>query len=446
MSPLAYLIQTWREIRLAIFLVLTALSLGSHWMVQESIRWLISIENLEKANKIVQKIAKYNNLTNAKTSAFYLNKENLSVMFNELSSYNKIQTDKPKQTSTSDSPATKRTSSQVVDIVKHPKFRLYVIIMALNWFATALVYDGLTYLNNHIGENIFFNWIAMNMIELPAQFVCYLVISRYGRRLTTSVTLVLVGATLLLTCLDVIEVVAQQEWFKLLLFVLAKFVITQSYSAVILHAPELFPTNLRSFGYGISLFSGKVTACISPMISFYLVKIYPVLPSLIYGIISVVCGFLALYVPETLNRPLPNSIEDVLKWPRTLTEEEWKAVDELNKKEFDVRKVKNFIKTKMCCKKQKNAPKENINVIKENTNILKCSSSSLLVPARNEENCNLKLNESINQPNSAFLSSSALNKVNTEIKIDIELANVYSSSSSSNNSSSSSNSLSSMIA
>lgn len=175
-------------------------------------------------------------------------------------------------------------------------------------------------------------------------------------------------------------------------------------------------------------------------------KIYPVLPSLIYGIISVVCGFLALYVPETLNRPLPNSIEDVLKWPRTLTEEEWKAVDELNKKEFDVRKVKNFIKTKMCCKKQKNAPKENINVIKENTNILKCSSSSLLVPARNEENCNLKLNESINQPNSAFLSSSALNKVNTEIKIDIELANVYSSSSSSNNSSSSSNSLSSMIA
>ena len=31
-------------------------------------------------------------------------------------------------------------------------------------------------------------------------------------------------------------------------------------------------------------------------------------------------------MPETLNRPLPNSIEDVLKWSRTLSTEEWKEV------------------------------------------------------------------------------------------------------------------------
>ena len=305
--------------------------------------------------------------------------------------------------------------------------------MALNWFATALVYDGLTYLNNYIGANIFFNWIAMNMIELPAQFVCYIVISRYGRRLTTSVTLVLVGFILLLTCLDSIDFVAKLEWFKLVLFVLAKFIITQSYSAVILHAPELFPTNLRSFGYGISLFSGKVTACISPMISIYLGKIYPILPSIIYGIISVVCGFISLYVPETLNRPLPNSIEDVIKWPRTLTEEEWKAVDELNKKEFDIEKVKKCLKAKLCCKKETLKKRIKPNNVTNNNDlkvIISASSSSLLnVTKSNECKLNSNFNKSSTLPSSLSSSSAHQNK-----KKIIETNVIYATSQSSSSS------------
>ena len=171
------------------------------------------------------------------------------------------------------------------------------------------------------------------------------------------------------------------------------------------------------------------------------------MPSLIYGIISVVCGFISLYVPETLNRPLPNSIEDVLKWPRTLTEEEWKAVDELNKKEFDTTKVKQFVKTKMCCRKRKSeeSSKKNENQKETiNVNILKSSSSSLLMPNNNtsiineENSCDLKLNDSINQ-SSKFTSSSASHQIN------IGIENAYSSSSS-KNSSSSSNSLSYIIA
>jgi len=430
MSPLAYVIQTWREIRLAIFFVLACLSIASFWLVQESIRWLISVEKLEKAELIVNRISKYNKL-NKKTAN---SMASLKEMFNQLSIYNKFQLNKITTNeellaaTTADETAAatvpKRTTSQVIDIVKHPKFRLYVIIMALNWFATALVYDGLTYLNNYIGENIFFNWIAMNMIELPAQFVCYIVLSRYGRRLTTCVTLVLVGFILLLTCLDTIQVIADLAWFKLILFVLAKFIITQSYSAVILHAPELFPTNLRSFGYGISLFSGKVTACISPMISIYLGKIYPILPAIIYGLISVICGFISLYVPETLNRPLPNSIEDVLKWPRTLTPQEWKAVDELNRKEFDFKKVKECLKSKLCCRDLHHNEKQR--------NVLSQSMSSLLIVnvVNNNNNNNnnnsqeeiVKLNKSCTLPLS-LSSSSALttsfNKNNLKSSSDV---------------------------
>jgi len=61
----------------------------------------------------------------------------------------------------------------------------------------------------------------------------------------------------------------------------------------------------------------------------------PRLPAIIYGIISITCGIISLYVPETLNRPLPNSIDDVVKWPRSLSKEEKKRVKKLNKEELN---------------------------------------------------------------------------------------------------------------
>ena len=60
----------------------------------------------------------------------------------------------------------------------------------------------------------------------------------------------------------------------------------------------------------------------------------PRLPAIIYGIISISCGIISLYVPETLNRPLPNSIDDIVKWPRSLSKQEKKRVKKLNKEEI----------------------------------------------------------------------------------------------------------------
>ena len=256
MSPLAYFIKQWREIRLFIFVTLGVLSLASIWLLQESIRWLISVENVDKAQQIVNHIIKCNKLSTStqqkQDAKFSRNRKRLNQMFYELKFYNESQKQANELSSnepTADIKISKRSHNTVVDLIKHPKFRLYVLIMALNWFATSLVYDGLTYMNNYIGENIFFNWIAMNMIELPAQVVCYLVISRYGRRLTVSVTLILAGFILLMTCLDVFEAIEQLVWFKFVMFVMAKFIVTQSYSAIILHSPELFPTNLRYLNF-----------------------------------------------------------------------------------------------------------------------------------------------------------------------------------------------------
>ncbi len=71
------------------------------------------------------------------------------------------------------------------------------------------------------------------------------------------------------------------------------------------------------------------------MISLYLGKIQPDMPAIIYGLISIICGLISLYVPETLNRPLPYSVGDVVKWPRSLTSEEKYAVAEINRNDWN---------------------------------------------------------------------------------------------------------------
>lgn len=250
MSPMAYVVNTWREIRLVIFIILSIMGLLSFWLVQESVRWLISIEDLDRAEKVVSRLLSYNGIAkksqNNKSEKFDRNRKRLGQLFDELNYYNKTQRcdevlDKNKKTD-----AKQRSKDTICDLMRNSKFRTYVLIMALNWFATSIVYDGLQYLNSFIGENIFINWIVMNMIELPAQVICYLVISRYGRRYTVSITLLLTGLILFATCLKQLPYFQEYlTWYKFTLFVLAKFVVTQSFSAIILQSPELYPTNFR---------------------------------------------------------------------------------------------------------------------------------------------------------------------------------------------------------
>ena len=463
MSPLAYFIKTWREIRLAIFIVLSLLAVCSFWLVQESIRWLISMSQINKAKLIINYISAYNKLDKLSTTdrkkiaRFERKQKRVNKLFDQLEIYNRLNdsnnasqdsskvlkvpididliaskstyidnTNSNFESDQSSAQANKRKNDTILTMFKNGKFRLYVLIMALNWFATALVYDGLTYLNNFIGENIYINWILMNLIELPAQFVCYLIISRYGRRLTISITLIAAGVILLGSLLEMIDFIDSLEGFKLAIFVLAKFIITQSYSGVIIHAPELFPTNLRSFGYGICLFSGKITSSISPIISIYISKIMPRLPPIIYGVISILCGVVSLYIPETLNRPLPNSIDDVVKWPRKLSKEESKMVKELNKKEFDFVKQKiKFVLSKFFKCSQDQAVK-NTNPSKSkiynDTKSKNLKSSSILLINENEPLSKQKLLDS-NPTITSNVTTTTNTTANTTTETNVNINN-----------------------
>ena len=44
----------------------------------------------------------------------------------------------------------------------------------------------------------------------------------------------------------------------------------------------------------------------------------PWLPNVVFGVLCLIAGVFTLLLPETLGRPLPQTIEEVEAWTRTL--------------------------------------------------------------------------------------------------------------------------------
>jgi len=60
----------------------------------------------------------------------------------------------------------------------------------------------------------------------------------------------------------------------------------------------------------------------------------PWLPGLLFGGLSTAAGLLTLLLPETLNRPLPQTIDDIEQWYKPAAKEKSAAADEDNQQEM----------------------------------------------------------------------------------------------------------------
>jgi MFS family permease len=132
LSPLAYLIKTWRELRLAVFIFITILAFSSCFIVEESIMWLISKGEFDKASHVIIKIAKINQLYN--TEKF---KEEFSIIkqnFNQLWKFNETKRLKLK--------IQKVKINIFKEIIKEKIFFIYFLLVVFSWFENLFHIDN----------------------------------------------------------------------------------------------------------------------------------------------------------------------------------------------------------------------------------------------------------------------------------------------------------------
>ncbi|XP_036619748.1 solute carrier family 22 member 6-like isoform X2 [Trichosurus vulpecula] len=149
-----------------------------------------------------------------------------------------------------------------LDLVRLPTLRGLFCCLSLIWFATSFAYYGLVMDLQYFGTNIYLTQVIFGAVDLPAKLIGFLVINYLGRRPAQMASLLVAGISILVNTL------VPKDWgiMRTSLAVLGKGCLAASFNCVFLYTGELYPTVIRAVTF---------------------------------------------FLPETLNMPLPDSVEEL---------------------------------------------------------------------------------------------------------------------------------------
>ncbi|KAG8439201.1 hypothetical protein GDO86_005427 [Hymenochirus boettgeri] len=249
----AYFIREWRMLLLA----LTApglLYIPLWWIIPESPRWLISQGRYQEAEDIVRTAASKNGITPPED------------IFNA--------------TELLELKCSLHKSHTYLDLLRTRNICIITFLLVLLWMI-----------------------ISMGLL------IAWLLLRSFPRRYSTASTLILGGVVLLF-----INVVPQElSILSIVLVMMGKFGITSAYSIIYVYTAELYPTVVRNMGVGASSMASRIGSIFSPYFV-YLGKCFnPFLPFILMGSITILIGIFSLFLPESYNMPLPDTIDEMHK-------------------------------------------------------------------------------------------------------------------------------------
>uniref|UniRef100_A0A1A8BNK5 Major facilitator superfamily (MFS) profile domain-containing protein n=1 Tax=Nothobranchius kadleci TaxID=1051664 RepID=A0A1A8BNK5_NOTKA len=283
LAGVAYLIRDWRKLQLAIsapgFLLIFYI-----WVLPQSARWLLANDRREEAVALLRKAA----LVNGRVlpPAFQVEKWEISG-------------------------GAKRNHS-VLDLVQTPQMRKRSVILFYIWFVNVLVYYGLSLGVSRLGTNLYLTQFVFGLVEIPARTMVLLVLP-LSRRLSQSGFLAVGG----LACLLMLTVPADHPNVLTGLAMVGKFGITASFAVIYVYTAEIFPTVVRQTGIGVSSMFARMGGVLAPIINM-LHNHSPATPLILFGVSPLLGAMLALALPETADRPLPDTLEDAENWDDSL--------------------------------------------------------------------------------------------------------------------------------
>lgn len=252
------------------------------WVMDESPRWLWAQGRLHETIAIIEKGLRFNK-----------SKETLDKA--AMISRGKVETVKRSENS---------KSATVLDLFKTPNLRWKTINVCVCWFANSLVYYGLSLSAGNLKGNPFLIIAILGLVEIPSYGAVAYYLDVVGRRLLVSSLMLLGGIASIYATF-----VTMGSTLSTVIVMLGKLFITGSFGALYNYSAELFPTVVRNSALGLGSMCARLSAMLTPMITL-LDSFDPKIPAIVFGVISVVSGFLCLLLPETMNKPMPQSLED----------------------------------------------------------------------------------------------------------------------------------------
>ena len=287
------------------------------WLfVYDSPRIYIDHKDIGKTKKILEGIASFNGLKKE-----YLEKietEETKELIKEIMEYDyengfemkEINSDenagkKDELINTEIESSKKSLKLTAFSSLKYPSLRYKFLILCILWFGTRSTSNCIALSSKALPGNYYFNIIFLFIFESSAYYFSGILINikSLGRRGTLwSQYSIITISFLLLSFLKI------SDTFELGLNYVTRFCAAAIELVFYTYTLEVYPTPVRSVNFGMNVTFGNIGSILAPLV-------YEYLPSwlflFIFALFSVFHAILLIFLPETVGRPMIESIEEL---------------------------------------------------------------------------------------------------------------------------------------
>ncbi|XP_046845861.1 organic cation transporter protein-like isoform X3 [Xenia sp. Carnegie-2017] len=289
LALISFVLQDWRNIHLfTTACVLVQLPLI--WFLPESFRWLLTQNKVDDAKAVVERITKFNKLSFPRE------------LFDDIAHSININKDD----------LCSKKAYTFFDLLKSRELRKRLAIAVFVWNSIMLAYYGLTLENSKLAGNKYLNFFIGGALEVVIFVIIMLILDRWGRKNIASPLLVFAG----IACLASAVLRNNNESLDSLrtsLSLFGRMCLAGDVAVMLIYTAELFPTVVRSVGFGFCMFGARVGYILAPQINLIGSYTYESVPYVIFGSFALLAGLSLRAMPETLNVKLPETIEEVHK-------------------------------------------------------------------------------------------------------------------------------------
>ncbi|XP_037699481.1 solute carrier family 22 member 16 [Choloepus didactylus] len=280
-----YSVRTWRLYQMVLSTVNAPFVLCC-WTLPETPFWLLSQARYEEAQKVLDKMAKWNRTSSCKLS------ELLSLDLNGPVGNN----------------LSKVKKHNISDLFYDWNIAFRTLSIWLIWFTGSLGFYLFSLNSVNLGGNEYLNLFLMGAVELPAYIFVCIGMDKVGRRNVLAFSLMLSAVI----CAVIMGIPQDYHIWGVVAAMAGKFAIAAAFGLIYLYTAELYPTIVRSQAVGSGSMMCRVGSIVAPF-CIYLTSVWIFTPQLLVGTVAFLSGGLTLMLPEMLGKPLANTWEEAAK-------------------------------------------------------------------------------------------------------------------------------------
>ncbi|CAD6262128.1 unnamed protein product [Miscanthus lutarioriparius] len=278
--------RSWRLLYVVTSLPSLAFAVAVVPFVSESPRWYLVRRRPDDALRVIREIA----ATNGRAVP-----EDLTL---KLDDEDEEEQGKDGGGGTAKAAAASASSGSIFDVFRSRTTRVRLVLSVLINLLASVVYYGLSLNVVNLKTNLYVTVAVNSLAEMPAYLLTALLLDHFGRKPLAIGTMLLSGV--FCTAGSLIPGAGIMRVARMVCGVVGIFGMAATYNLLFIYTAELFPTVVRNAALGCTAQAAQMGAIVAPLVVMFGER----LPFAVFGASGIVGGLLVFYLPETMNKPL----------------------------------------------------------------------------------------------------------------------------------------------